>query len=131
MKKEKKILIILAAVLVVLAGAFIALHFANRPQTVAGAKTIGVEVVFEDSSTKDFTIHTDAEFLRGALEQENLISGTESQYGLMVMTVDGVTVDSSKNQWWQFKKSGTMLETGVDSTPVADGDQFEIVLSVY
>ena len=34
----------------------------------------------EGVEDKVFTIHTDAEFLRGALEQEKLIEGTESQY---------------------------------------------------
>ena len=79
-----------------------------------------------------FTIHTDAEFLRGALEQEKLIEGTESQYGLFVTTVDGVTVDESLRQWWNFKDgNGDDLTVGVDSAPIADGDSFQIILATY
>lgn len=131
MKKNKKIVIILAAILVVVAGVLFALGRMNQPEPIVGAKTIEVEVVFAEADTKDFTIHTDEEYLRGALEQEGLISGSESEYGLFVTTVDGVTADDSQRQWWCFNQDGVMLNTGVDSTPIADGDHYEIVLSVY
>ena len=44
-------------------------------------------------------------------------------------TVNGVTVDDSKQQWWCFTQDGEMLMTGVDTTPIADGDHFEITLT--
>ena len=52
----------------------------------------------------------------------------ESQYGLYVKTVNGVTADEAKEEWWCFTKDGEDVMTGVDSTPVADGDHFEITL---
>ena len=66
---------------------------------------------------------------RGALEEQKLIQGTESEFGLFVTTVNGVTVDDSQQQWWRFSKGGEVLMTGVDSTPIADGDAFEITLT--
>ena len=74
------------------------------------------------------SITTEAEYLRGALEEEDLIAGEESQYGLFVKTVNGVTIDDAKHQWWCFTKDGGDLFTGVDTTPIADGDKFEITL---
>ena len=82
-------------------------------------------------ASESFTIETDAEYLRQALEQEGLIEGDESEYGLFVTVVNGIAADDSQSQWWAFSKDGVMLETGVDSTPVADGDQFEATLSTY
>ena len=101
----------------------------NRPQGTAGEKNIEVAVIFGDGTSSNHAIKTSEEFLRGALEQEKLISGEESQYGLFVKTVDGVTADDSKQEWWFFSKDGQMLETSVDSTPIADGDHFEITLT--
>lgn len=95
-----------------------------------GEKHITVEVVVGENITK-FELDTDAEFLRGALEEENLIKGSESDYGLFVTEVNGVAADDSLRQWWCFTKGGETLMTGVDSTPVADGDTFEITLSTY
>ena len=123
-----KKIILAAAALVALVAILIGCWLAFGPKGTAGSKTISVEVTFADESTKDFTITTNEEFLRGALEQEKLIEGSESDYGLYVLTVDGQTADEAQQQWWRFDKDGQMLETGVDTTPVADGDNFEIVL---
>lgn len=132
MQKNKKILIIAAVVLLLIAGALLLIEGSKKPAPIEGSKTITVTVIQEGVEDKVFTIHTDAEFLRGALEQEKLIEGTESQYGLFVTTVDGVTVDESLRQWWCLNDGeGNMLDTGVDSTPIADGDAFQFVLSTY
>ncbi|NCC87388.1 MAG: DUF4430 domain-containing protein [Clostridia bacterium] len=102
----------------------------KQPQTSQPSKTITVEVVKADETKKSFTINTDEEFLRGALEQEKLVSGTESEYGLFIKTVDGYKVDDSKQEWWCITKGGEAVNTGVDSTPIADADSFEITLTV-
>ena len=106
-----------------------ALYFAFGPKGAAGQKTITVDVVQLDGAETVHTITTEAEFLRGALEQEGIIAGEESDYGLFVTTVDGVTADDSQEQWWCFTKGGESLATGVDSTPIADGDTYEITLT--
>ncbi|MDY4105559.1 MAG: DUF4430 domain-containing protein [Oscillospiraceae bacterium] len=124
--KSKKTIVALILLIVLVIGAF-AVWKLNAPQGQAGEKTIRVSVV-TDASTADFVIETDAEFLRGALEQEELVEGSESEYGLYVITVDGVTADESQQQWWRFTRNGEMLETGVDTTPIADGEQYEITL---
>lgn len=129
MNQQKKKIGIALAVLVVLAVILAAVYFFNRPQGTAGEKNIEVAVIFGDGTASNHAIKTSEEFLRGALEQEKLISGEENQYGLFVKTVDGVTVDDSKQEWWFFSKDGQMLETGVDTTPIADGDHFEITLT--
>ena len=127
--QNKKTLIVAAAVVVVVA-VMLGCWFAFGPKGSAGQKDIAVTVVYADATSDTFDISTDAELLRQALEEQNLIAGDESEYGLMVTEVNGVAADSSKEEWWCFTKSGEMLMTGVDSTPVADGDQFEITLTV-
>lgn len=131
MKSQTKKLLIglvaLIAVVAVMAGCWLAFGPKAGP---AGAKEIGVTVVYADQTQDEFTIDTDAEYLRGALEQENLIAGDESEYGLFVTEVNGVKADDTKEEWWCFTQDGEALMTGVDSTPIADGDHFEITLTV-
>lgn len=126
---NKKLLIIISCVLVALIAAAAIIYALTRPSTSKGAKTVTVEVVLGENNTKTYTLHTDQEFLRGALEEEKLIEGTESEYGLFVTTVTGVKADDSKQQWWCFTKGGEALMTGVDTTPIANGDKFEITLT--
>lgn len=100
------------------------------PEAVEGEKTITVTVIHGDGSEKNFTIATDSENLRGALEQEDLVQGDESEYGLFVTTVDGETVDSTEEQWWCFQKDGENLMTGIDDTMIADGESYAAVFTV-
>ena len=115
--------------LIAAAAVLLGIYFAFAPKGSAGEKTITVDVVMLDGSETTTTITTGEEYLRGALEQENMIAGDEGEYGLFVTTVNGVTADDSKEQWWCFTKGGESLATGVDSTPIADGDAFEITLT--
>ena len=128
MKKNGR-LILAAVVVVLLIAVFAVIWFATRPATTEGGKTITVEVVHKDESTKTFTYHTDAEYLGEVLLAEGLVEGDESEYGLMITTVDGETADDSLQQWWCITREGEMLPTGADQTPIADGEQYELTLT--
>lgn len=94
-----------------------------------GVKSITLTVVHGDGASKDFTIETSQEMLGAALQDEKLIEGDESEYGLFVTTVDGETADSSQQQWWCLTAGGETVTTGVDSTPVEDGGKYEFTLT--
>ena len=125
-KRTKTILSLVALVAVV--AVFVGVYLATRPETVAGEKHITVELVGKDSS-RTVELDTDEEYLGPALQNEGLIEGTESEFGLFVTTVDGYTADDSAQEWWCFTKGGESVNTGVDTTPIADGDAFEITLT--
>jgi len=127
--KNKKIvfgIVALVAVVALMAGAYLLW----MPKGVEGAKQIEVAVVRAEGNSKQFSVRTDRLFLRGALEEIGLVGGEESQFGLFVKTVDGYTADDGKQEWWCFTKGGEQLFTGVDVTPVENGDRFEITLTV-
>ncbi|HZJ77521.1 MAG TPA: DUF4430 domain-containing protein [Clostridia bacterium] len=128
--KNKRILAIVLGIIVVLVATLALVLTQCGPETVKGEKLITVEIVMLENDSKTVEIETDEEYLRGALEQENLIEGTESEYGLFVIAVDGVSANSANDEWWCITKGGESLMTGVDSTPIADGDNFEITLTV-
>ena len=87
-------------------------------------------MVHKDGSKKDFTITTEAENLRAALEQEKLVEGEESEFGLFVKTVDGETVNDADQEWWCLTKGGEMWNNGVDTTEISDGDAYEFTFTV-
>ena len=108
----------------------ICVYRVSRVAPNAEDKRISVSVTHSDGDERQFTIETEAENLRAALEEENLISGSESAYGLFVETVDGETADSAASEWWKFSKDGEALPTGVDDMVIADGDCYEITFTV-
>ena len=125
-KRTKTILSLVALVAVV--AVFVGVCLATRPETVAGEKHITVELVGKDSS-RTVELDTDEEYLGPALQSEGLIDGTQSEFGLYITTVDGYTADESAQEWWCLTKGGQSVNTGVDSTPIADGDAFELTLT--
>lgn len=128
MTKQNKKLLALAAAALALAAVLVCAWLLAAPQGAAGSKALTLTVAYADGSTDEFCFTTDAEFLRGALEEQQLVAGDESEYGLFIKTVNGVTADEGQQQWWCLTRGGAEVMTGVDSTPIADGDQFELTL---
>lgn len=127
MKKQTKLIIVVAvivAVVVVMAG----IYFATRPDTAQGAKTITVEVVHGDGSSKEFTYHTDSEYLGEVLLAEGLVAGDQGEFGLYILTVDGEdAIFEESGAYWALYQNGEMTTTGADTTPIQDGDSFQLV----
>lgn len=127
MKEKKKVIVAVVALIAAIA-VFAGVYFAfGRPETSAGSKTVTIEVAAPDYSNTH-KIKTDAEFLGDALKEEGIIEGEKGQYGLFITSVDSIKADTSKQQWWCITKGGADVMTGVDVTPIADGDTFELTL---
>lgn len=129
-KKSKKGIIIALAALVVVLIAVLAIYFTTRPATVEGTKTITVEVIHKDGSTKEFPLKTDKEYLGAALVEGKVVGDNQADFGLYILTADGETADEAKQEWWGISKDGVALEVGADSQPIADGERYELKLNV-
>lgn len=132
-KTNKKLvagIIALVAAVAVMAGLF----FALREKPVEGTKQITISVVNSAQETTDYELRTDAEYLRQAMEEaEGLtFSGQESEYGMMVESVNGETADYAKDgAYWSFYVNGEYCNYGIDTQPVEDGDAFRIEYTVF
>ena len=128
--KNSKSLVIAAVCLVICALALLGVWWANRPATTAGSKAVTVQVVHKDGSSKDFSLHTDEEYLGRDLVENNVVEDNQRAYGLYILTADGETADESAQEWWQITKSGEELMTGADATPIEDGEHYELTLTI-
>ncbi len=99
----------------------------NSGQTQAeivgqGQTEFAFNVTFKDGSTKSYTIKTDKAIVGDALVELELISGQDSQYGLMVETVCGETVIyDTDGKYWAFYVNGEYAMSGVDTTNIENG----------
>lgn len=131
--KNKKLLIALIA-LVAVAAVMVGVMIANRPQPEPpttdpdNSKTITVTVVHGNGTEKEFTYKTNEQYLGKVLVNEGLVLGDDSQYGLQIHTVDGEKADWNADQsYWAFYVGEDYATTGVDTTPIHDGDHFRLV----
>jgi len=119
---------IFAGLLIVLCIVAGILFHANKPETIAGTKTVDILVIHADKTENTFTYQTDAEYLADVLLENKLVEGEMGSYGLFITTVDGETADNSKQQWWCITKGSEQVNSGADALPITDGDQFELTL---
>ena len=93
-----------------------------------GDKIFYFDVTFSDGETSSYTIHTNAETVGEALVSLELISGDESEYGLYVKTIGDETLDWNENgMYWAFYENGEYAMTGVDATPITEGETYAFV----
>ena len=94
----------------------------------AGPATVAFDVVINGEVTQTHVGETEADNLGDFLRESGAVEGEDTEYGMFITTVDGVKADDSQGQWWCVTKGGQTVQTGVDSTPIADGDKFELTL---
>ena len=120
---KKAIRIIVVALVVLLAVALPLTGCKKKAPEPTGAKfTFEAYDLNGGVKTFDLTAKEGEENVGDVLVREELVSGDESQYGLYVKTVNGITLDYDKDKmYWAFYINGEYAMTGVDSTPIEEG----------
>jgi flagellar basal body-associated protein FliL len=92
-------------------------------------KNITIEVIDDQEQSVLYEVETDAEFLRQAMEESDMeFSGEESDYGMYVQTINGVTADyNTDGAYWAFYVDGDYCNYGIDSQPLEDGQAYQII----
>ena len=93
----------------------------------SGAKCAVVEVKVEEKSVT-FTINTDKSTVGEALLEHDLIDGEEGPYGIYIKAVNGITADYDVDKsYWAFYIDGNYATSGVDTTPLTEGETYQLV----
>lgn len=142
MKRRKQSLSYLLCVLLIVAMALFANGCSDNKKTqvenpVKNEETTDSNVlgegntVFEftvvdlEGSSKTFEIHTDETTVGAALQAVELIEGEESEFGLYVKTVDGITLDyDTDSAYWSFYVNDEYAMSGVDTTEIKEGENY-------
>ncbi len=131
--KNKKKLWIGCGVLVALIVVFALIYKVAMPKPQQGTKAYTLEVVDDQGATKTYEGKTDAEYLRGLMDElqeqgDFSYDGTDSDYGIMIEYVNDLRADYNEDgAYWSIMVNGEYGQFGADSQPVADGDAFQLV----
>lgn len=132
--QNKKVLIGVVALIL----AIIAMVFAYnvlKPKTQQGTKSVILEVTSAEGEKKEYSLKTDAEFLKEVMDelkdQGFTYSGTESDMGIMIDTVNGEKADYMENgSYWGIFVNGEFANYGISEQPVTDGDTFGLAYTI-
>lgn len=90
-----------------------------------GETSFFFNVTDKDGNETKFEVHTDKTTVGEALLDVDLIAGDDSEYGLYVKTVNGITADyDTDGVYWAFYIDGEYASTGVDSTDITEGSVY-------
>ena len=91
-----------------------------------GALSFNFNVVDGEGNVTKFVINTDKTVVGDALVELELIEGDESEFGLYVKKVNGITADyDTDGTYWAFYENGAYASKGVDQTTVVTGTTYE------
>lgn len=83
------------------------------------------EIVDGEGNVTKMAVNTDKKTVGEALVDNALVEGEDSEYGLYVKTVNGITADYDVDQtYWAFYIDGEYAATGVDQTDIEAGSTY-------
>ena len=138
-KLQKLVSLILCGVLLAAAAlSFIGCQDTNPTETTTGSvETVAPTVLGEGKTVfyfsvvdgagveTRFEIHTDETTVGAALLALGLLEGEDSQYGLYVKKVNGISADyATDGTYWAFYENGDYAFSGVDTTNVTAGASY-------
>ncbi len=92
------------------------------PIAVGVGETVFTFTVEYGGTTTVYEVSTDEATVGQTLQNLGLIEGEEGPFGLYVKTVDGITLDYTKDgKYWSFYVNGAYATGGVDTTAVQAG----------
>ena len=127
MSKKTSFYVILLAVAMAL---FLGIWLVARPQSNAEEKDLTIQVIHGNNSSRSFEVSSSAEYLAEVLTENGIVQGENGPYGLFILTADGESADEANQEWWCITRNGESLTTGASETPVADGEHYELTLTV-
>lgn len=140
---EKKIIIILGIILVLLISIFGSVYYFSNKDSLTDSgvntsysdsrelKSYSVEVVGKDKQIKEYSGKTRGKYLIDVMDElseqnDFSYSGEDSVYGVFVTEINGVKTEDTTKAYWAFYVNDKYCQHGVSSQPVSDGDNFRI-----
>ncbi len=103
---------------------------AKEEAPAADAVSFKVVVTDLDGNETAFEYSSNAASVGEALVTEGLIEGHETEYGLYIDTVNGITADWDADQtYWAFYINGEYATTGVDGTEIVADTTYGLTLT--
>ena len=102
---------------------------ANK-EAPSAAVSFKVVVTDLDGNETAFEYTSSAASVGEALVAEGLIEGHETEYGLYIDTVNGITADWDADQtYWAFYINGEYATTGIDGTEIVADTTYGLTLT--
>ncbi|MEA1993817.1 MAG: DUF4430 domain-containing protein [Euryarchaeota archaeon] len=130
MEKRNLIVVGVICVVVLLAGAGSYMYSQQETERAT------VRLVIEYNEQKDADTYEDLEMPEGStvldlLEKETDLQTKDTEYGKMIVSINGVSQDKNKGLWWIYTVNGEQVSMGAEGKKLSDGDVVQWTLTKY
>lgn len=102
----------------------------KEENSTADAVSFTVVVTDLEGNETTFEYTSNAASVGEALVAEGLIEGHDTEYGLYIDTVNGITADWDTDQtYWAFYINGEYATTGIDGTEITADTTYGLILT--
>ena len=92
-----------------------------------GAKSFPLTIVDKEGNAITITVNTDKETVGEALTELGIVEGTMGEYGLYMTHVNGIpAIFEEDGYYWSFYINDEYAMTGVDQTPITEGESYKL-----
>lgn len=92
-----------------------------------GSVSFPLVIVDKEGNAINVSVNTNEETVGAALVALGLVEGTESEYGLYITRVNGIAAIYEEDAtYWAFYINDEYAMTGVDQTPIAEGETYKL-----
>ena len=130
--KNKKLIIGIVALAVVVA-LMVGVYVSTRPEAVEGEKNVTIVIVYEDGTEKKQEYATTCDSLADLLLEKELVTGyTSEEYGFTIESVDGITLDWSKDgAYWALYEGDAYATESAAGIMLTEGGIYKLVYEKF
>ena len=130
--KNKKLIIGIVALAVVVA-LMVGVYVSTRPEAVEGEKNVTIVIVYEDGTEKKLEYATTCDSLADLLLEKELVTGyTSEEYGFTIESVDGITLDWSKDgAYWALYEGDAYATESAAGIMLTEGGIYKLVYEKF
>lgn len=130
--KNKKLIVAIVALVVVIA-VMAGVYVSTRPEAVEGEKNVTIVIVYEDGTEKKLEYATACDSLADLLLEKELVTGyTSEEYGFTIESVDGITLDWSKDgAYWALYEGDAYATESAAGIMLTEGGIYKLVYEKF
>jgi hypothetical protein len=131
--KNKKLIVVIVAILALVIGAMAGIYAATRPEAVEGEKNVTVIIVYEDGTEKKLEYATACESLADLLLEKELVTGYASEeYGFTIESVDGIMLDwATDGAYWALYEGDAYATESAAGIMLTEGGVYKLVYEKF
>ncbi|MHC1604521.1 MAG: DUF4430 domain-containing protein [Candidatus Methanofastidiosia archaeon] len=130
MEKRNLIMAIVLAGVIIIAAGGTYMYYQQQSEKAT------VTLIIDYNGLKEIDTYEDVKMSEGAtvlelLEKKTEVGTEDTEYGKMIVSINGIAQDPNSNLWWTYTINGEYAAAGAETQLLSDGDTIQWTLTAF